>query len=463
MLLVVAAVGLALISIGLIDHIHGPSVRATAFETLPVDESGTTRREHPALTTASTTIYSAAPSFQVRANHESEAQPNQTAFAMESIRAHADGPLWRTPQSILADSEARVDEIIFANMHSIAALSGRYFFPIEARSPHKQLGCNPKKSHKCAFAPKSHGKGRWVPCDMRSNGAKLQHVVAVKYECLESFVQWLKNHPDEQLKLVCCLSAHSFPGVQEDETGRTILHTMNSALGVLNSRSVFSVSALNVHFTDGNCRSSSARKLLSVPCGPSILNGPYADPPSGPDRWLLEIASALPILSQRSPRVLCDFHLSQRRLERADAKRALEGNPTVTWLNRRLTKHVYYKSLRYFQAVVTPPGEGWDTHRFWEALVLGCLVIIKREGPLVPWLESFSPNVVLVDRYSEIDHRSLQIWVDAAERHGTAGRIPEVSLLHYWRNELSKPPPQLLPPATPLNGHANGSGNCGAN
>ena len=137
--------------------------------------------------------------------------------------------------------------------------------------------------------------------------------------------------------------------VQEDETGRTILHTMNSALGVLNSRSVFSVSALNVHFTDGNCRSSSARKLLSVPCGPSILNGPYADPPSGPDRWLLEIASALPILSQRSPRVLCDFHLSQRRLERADAKKALEGNPTVTWLNRRLTKHVYYKSLRIFK------------------------------------------------------------------------------------------------------------------
>lgn len=82
---------------------------------------------------------------------------------------------------------------------------------------------------------------------------------------------------------------------------------------------------------------------------------------------------------------------------------------------------------------ICPPGNGYDTHRAWEDLILGCIVIVK-SSPLNPLYEGLP--VVIVNDWSEITEENFTKWL---EQYGDAFTNPQYRerLSHkYWMNRI---------------------------
>jgi len=107
-------------------------------------------------------------------------------------------------------------------------------------------------------------------------------------------------------------------------------------------------------------------------------------------------------------------------------------------------RHSTWARQTEYAFVLAPPGNGPDTHRLWEALVLGCIPIVKRN-----FLSEFLSDlpVVVVDDWREITaaflHRSLAAI--GARRFNFAKLY-----LEYWRRAIRGSGQDEVPMATML-------------
>jgi len=86
--------------------------------------------------------------------------------------------------------------------------------------------------------------------------------------------------------------------------------------------------------------------------------------------------------------------------------------------------------MRAHRFVLCPPGNGVDTHRFWETLVTGGIPVAMRSATTTPF--SHLP-VVLVDDLREVTKSLLEAeW----ERLAPAWRVPDEILEDFWRGQF---------------------------
>ena len=92
-----------------------------------------------------------------------------------------------------------------------------------------------------------------------------------------------------------------------------------------------------------------------------------------------------------------------------------------------------------FAFVLSPPGNGLDCHRTWEALALGHIVLVPSSS--LDRLYSELP-VILLHRWDEITPENLGNWLSLYKhRPGTAEKLTSA----YWVNEMrmhSRPAPE---------------------
>jgi hypothetical protein len=102
---------------------------------------------------------------------------------------------------------------------------------------------------------------------------------------------------------------------------------------------------------------------------------------------------------------------------------ALQGNPHLV---------SYYKKMATHKFVVAPRGNGWDTHRLWEALYLGCVPIV--ESSVLDPLYSKLP-ILIVKRWADLDEAALN---KAFDHMKTRGPVSPTSLLYrdHWRSVI---------------------------
>jgi hypothetical protein len=137
------------------------------------------------------------------------------------------------------------------------------------------------------------------------------------------------------------------------------------------------------------------------------------------DEWDAIAAAASP-LEQRLPRAVADFYLrdSSRNRKygesRSDIARQLAGNSHVTWVERRRPLAGLFAVYARHAFVISPHGNALDCYRTWEALLMGCVPIVKRSP--IDYLYTDLP-VAIVDEWSEITALNLQRWL---ERFGEA-------------------------------------------
>jgi hypothetical protein len=107
----------------------------------------------------------------------------------------------------------------------------------------------------------------------------------------------------------------------------------------------------------------------------------------------------LPDLEHRSDSIIANFSLHTNSTERDQALScALKANlPVVTEKTENLEQ--YFSLIANSKYVLSPPGNGPDCHRTWEALTLGAIPIVKRDY----WPFSNLPlPVIQVDEWADI-------------------------------------------------------------
>ena len=88
-----------------------------------------------------------------------------------------------------------------------------------------------------------------------------------------------------------------------------------------------------------------------------------------------------------------------------------------------------------FAFVVSPFGNGYDCHRTWEALVLGCIPIVKTSG--IDNLYEDLPVLIIQD-WSDITEKLLMSTLEDFKKKHEKGKFNYDKLtLNYWMNKIN--------------------------
>lgn len=116
--------------------------------------------------------------------------------------------------------------------------------------------------------------------------------------------------------------------------------------------------------------------------------------------------------------------------ERGDRKDVVEKvNKDIVMYDPTFTpRDIAWNRQSYFMFVLSPKGGGYDCHRTWEALCLGCIPIVKRSG-LSPLFDGLP--VLQVNDWSEVTGGLL---AKTLQEHQTKTYTLEKLTLAYWQN-----------------------------
>jgi hypothetical protein len=136
--------------------------------------------------------------------------------------------------------------------------------------------------------------------------------------------------------------------------------------------------------------------------------------------------------SEKNNRILYGFNISTNVIERTAAHRALCACPLA---DERMwpTSREYRQHLENYGFVASPPGNGIDCHRTWEALYLGVMPIVK--------------SAYFLDTLTDIPMLAIEDWeemvswdaVYLAQKHVEfQNKIlsSEQLYMNHWENEV---------------------------
>ena len=178
-------------------------------------------------------------------------------------------------------------------------------------------------------------------------------------------------------------------------------------------------------------------KLQTLPIGINLYNL-WTDPlqwgggfilPAMQELELKTIAENAPTLSERKPEIFCNWQFS---LDRADRRHCLEViDKSVCHFQSQPTPVTQTWALQsQYQFVLSPHGAGLDCFRTWEALILGCIPIVKKakmndvfsDLPVIEVEDWRQLNTLfLVDARSALEKKTFHL---------------EKLTMRYWRNQL---------------------------
>lgn len=142
-------------------------------------------------------------------------------------------------------------------------------------------------------------------------------------------------------------------------------------------------------------------KLIPLPIGipnPVWTNDGYCNP----NIFEKAINSTVP-LTQRTRLVYLNISLHTNAPERSKVLNHFRHLPFCFNAPRRQSAE-YLAEMKQYAFVLSPPGNGFDCFRTWEALMLGCIVIMKH-SPIDSLFEDLP--VILVHDWSEVNQALL--------------------------------------------------------
>jgi hypothetical protein len=115
------------------------------------------------------------------------------------------------------------------------------------------------------------------------------------------------------------------------------------------------------------------------------------------------ISSQAAPLAERELKVYCDWHF---RIDRGDRELVLKSvdRNVAHFLEMRSPRDVAWRAQSRFAFVASPLGTGWDCHRTWEALVLGCIPIVS-SSPVARLFEGLP--VIVVSDWRQVNREFL--------------------------------------------------------
>lgn len=102
---------------------------------------------------------------------------------------------------------------------------------------------------------------------------------------------------------------------------------------------------------------------------------------------------------------LCYLNISMTSKERQLVKTTFEKKPWLTFENN-VSFETYLRHLKQHKFVLSPPGNGPDCHRTWEALTMGTIPIVEKSQHSLLLFEDLP--VIMVDRWEEVTPEFLK-------------------------------------------------------
>lgn len=99
-----------------------------------------------------------------------------------------------------------------------------------------------------------------------------------------------------------------------------------------------------------------------------------------------------------------NFEINTNKYERKYLYKKFENKSWVKVDQPNLTKSEYIRNIRSSEFILCPWGNGIDTHRIWESLLLGCIPITKNHKTF-SYLEELP--VLFVDSFDEVTEKNL--------------------------------------------------------
>lgn len=164
-------------------------------------------------------------------------------------------------------------------------------------------------------------------------------------------------------------------------------------------------------------------KVTHLPIGLDLhtvayRNGGWREPQGSPANQCDQLDSIPRIpFADRLGRVFVDFHHSdtmhggfRRYLQHGEDRKSIFEKILTSGMidcTDFLKRSDLWERKAGYQFTVSPHGNGWDAHRTWEDLILGCVVIVKT-SPLDPLYKDLP--VVIVDDWDQITKKNLEHW-----------------------------------------------------
>ena len=184
---------------------------------------------------------------------------------------------------------------------------------------------------------------------------------------------------------------------------------------------------------------------------PAVLGSTERVSPFEQERALLEAKNRSSVAERRKPLIYCDWHHSLNRPGRAYSpyRRArvecLEQVDTSVchFEPAFLPRARSWERQAEFAFVLCPEGNGPDTHRFWEALALGCVPLVRRNF-LSASLSDLP--VLVVEDWKQISADYLRGALEALS--GRKFNYAKL-FLEYWRKQIRSGRQDDIPPMSP--------------
>ena len=222
----------------------------------------------------------------------------------------------------------------------------------------------------------------------------------------------------EPVFLIVNNSDHSFPSSLITEESSYLLNHQNIA-----------------HIFSQNCDLvGSHKKLTQIPLGldyhTGVKNGKSVE---YQERQLKDILrTALPT-HQRIPKIFVDFQHHDTSGQRKSIFNRILRSGLVDYFSQRVDRSTLWRKKSQYAFSVSPHGNGLDSHRTWEDLILGCIVIVKTSS--LDELYQGLP-VVIVQDWEEICPENLKLWLEQYGDAFTNPRFREKLTNRYWVEKI---------------------------
>lgn len=139
---------------------------------------------------------------------------------------------------------------------------------------------------------------------------------------------------------------------------------------------------------------------------------------------------------EKMARILMEFSISTNSSVRKPIFNLFRDHPLVYPLSERLSAPTYLKLLASHKFVLSPPGNGLDCHRTWEAMYLGTIPIVER-SVTTEYFESLGLPMLLVSDWNSV----TSFTEDSLDRlYNKIQKSSDRSALfyEYWEKKITK-------------------------
>lgn len=199
----------------------------------------------------------------------------------------------------------------------------------------------------------------------------------------------------------------------------TILISHNSDLGIhQNSHKYLECNKIKAWYCQN--RETSHPKLFSIPIG--LANSQW---PHGNQQLIENIRKAN---NKKDILVFKNFDINTNYGERLLCNIATSNNGISMSPSQSLDN--YWTTLSRSVFIISPPGNGIDCHRIWEALCLRCVPIVKKHEAFLQFLHL---PILFIDDWNQVTvdflmHKSKEFL-------GVDHKIPELEI-EFWKEKI---------------------------